>query len=72
LRELLARQLETPPVELAVAPRERNPAPVKQARSAPGVAEGNSANPVLGSIVEQFGKLRQQRAVDRQATKKTR
>ena len=31
-----------------------------------------SANPVLGSIVEQFGKLRQQRAMDRQAHRKTR
>jgi septal ring factor EnvC (AmiA/AmiB activator) len=29
-------------------------------------------NPVLGSIVEQFGKLRQQRALDRQAHRKTR
>ena len=29
-------------------------------------------NPVLGSIVEQFGKLRQQRAIDRQASKKPR
>jgi hypothetical protein len=29
-------------------------------------------NPVLGSIVEQFGKLRQQRALDRQAQRKTR
>lgn len=41
-----------------------------------GVANGAqqhvSANPVLGSIVEQFGKLRQQRAMDRQAQRKTR
>lgn len=29
-------------------------------------------NPVLGSIVEQFGKLRQQRAMDRQVLRKTR
>jgi septal ring factor EnvC (AmiA/AmiB activator) len=29
-------------------------------------------NPVLGSIVEQFGKLRQQRALDRQALRKPR
>ncbi len=31
-----------------------------------------SNNPVLGSIVEQFGKLRQQRATDRQAFRKAR
>jgi predicted nucleic acid-binding Zn-ribbon protein len=31
-----------------------------------------SGGAVLGSIVEQFGKLRQQRAVDREASKKTR
>jgi septal ring factor EnvC (AmiA/AmiB activator) len=31
-----------------------------------------SENPVLGSIVEQFGKLRQQRAIDRQALRKAR
>lgn len=72
LRELLERQLETPPVEEAIAPPERNPAPAKQQRSAPVAADGSSANPVLGSIVEQFGKLRQQRAIDRQATKRPR
>jgi hypothetical protein len=32
----------------------------------------NSHNPVLGSIMEQFGKLRQQRANDRQTSKKPR
>jgi hypothetical protein len=31
-----------------------------------------TVNPVLGSIVEQFGKLRQQRAMDRQALRKPR
>jgi DNA repair exonuclease SbcCD ATPase subunit len=72
LRELLERQLESPPAEQVITPPERIPAPAKQSRSAAVVAEGHSANPVLGSIVEQFGKLRQQRAVDRQANKRTR
>jgi septal ring factor EnvC (AmiA/AmiB activator) len=39
-------------------------------RPAPAVAPGNS--PVLGSIVEQFGKLRQQRALDRPGPNRTR
>jgi septal ring factor EnvC (AmiA/AmiB activator) len=40
-------------------------------KSAPVVREG-TGSAVLGSIVEQFGKLRQQRAVDREASKRTR
>lgn len=40
--------------------------------SASGAQQQASPNPVLGSIVEQFGKLRQQRAMDRQAHRKTR
>jgi chromosome segregation ATPase len=72
LRELLERQLEAPSVEEAPAPPERNPEPARQPKSTPAVAERNSANPVLGSIVEQFGKLRQQRAIDRKSTKRPR
>lgn len=34
-----------------------------------GGRQDKSATPVLGSIVEQFGKLRQQRALERQASK---
>lgn len=42
--------------------------PDRRANSANRLAN----NPVLSSIVEQFGKLRQQRATDRQALRKTR
>jgi chromosome segregation ATPase len=49
-------------------------APAAEPSSAPAAAaRARSSNgAVLGSIVEQFGKLRQQRAVDRQAQKKAR
>jgi chromosome segregation ATPase len=39
--------------------------------AAPRAHKTMSESPVLGSIMEQFGKLRQQRASDRQALKKT-
>jgi chromosome segregation ATPase len=52
-----------PPAEPAATPPPRpRPASDKQPTN----------NPVLGSIMEQFGKLRQQRAIDRQSVKKTR
>ena len=38
----------------------------------PGAPQQGNENPVLGSIVEQFGKLRQQRAMDREALRKAR
>ena len=47
-------------------------APIKKASSTGGAPASPSDNPLLGSIVEQFGKLRQQRAVERQAQNKQR
>jgi chromosome segregation ATPase len=44
----------------------RQPTPRNQTTEPPG------ASPVLGSIMQQFGKLRQQRAVDREALRKAR
>jgi chromosome segregation ATPase len=47
--------------------------PSQSARSADdNVPHEINENPVLGSIVEQFGKLRQQRAMDRQVLRKAR
>jgi DNA repair exonuclease SbcCD ATPase subunit len=88
LHEILQRQLDVPPVEVcetaaqpeppslvqqtppAVAqqspPPLQQPSPVASAHAIP------RESPVLGSIVEQFGKLRQQRAIDRQASTKPR
>ena len=79
LREAIERQLESPVADeshLAASggapspsPAEVSPSPapsaVKPATSS--AAPSPSENPLLGSIVEQFGKLRQQRAVERQA-----
>jgi len=61
MRELVERRIETSDAERPAAPAE-NP-PVRR----PTVEHGGQASnsPVLGSIVEQFGKLRQQRALDR-------
>ena len=47
------------------------PAPASGAASGPPTPKPMDESPVLGSIMEQFGKLRQQRASDRQALKKT-
>jgi hypothetical protein len=47
-------------------------APPAPPRSRPTSDKQPTNNPVLGSIMEQFGKLRQQRAIDRQSVKKTR
>jgi hypothetical protein len=46
-------------------------APERSTAAAPQTAQQPDESPVLGSIMEQFGKLRQQRASDRQALKKT-
>jgi chromosome segregation ATPase len=72
LRELLERQLDGAEIdERAAAPPPRPQAP-PQARPAASNSTSKGESPVFGSIVEQFGKLRQQRAVDRQALKKPR
>jgi chromosome segregation ATPase len=71
LREDLELRLEA---ALAAAPGEAcgsTPAFEKRATGATS-RESSSSSAVLGSIVEQFGKLRQQRATDRQSSKKTR
>jgi hypothetical protein len=71
LRELLGRRVETPVVEHKAAPALPQQPPV----SAPQPTSGGSAHvipretPVLGSIVQQFDKLRQQRASDRSANR---
>jgi DNA repair exonuclease SbcCD ATPase subunit len=71
LRDVLQRQMETAAVENPAATIERPvPAPAAPAHSPPpsiGAQAAPRENPLLGSIVEQFGKLRQQRAVERQA-----
>jgi septal ring factor EnvC (AmiA/AmiB activator) len=68
LRELLEHRIEANEAELAAASVELPPAK----RSSGGQLNGGCNSPVLGSIVEQFGKLRQQRALDRSAHYKAR
>ena len=65
LRELVERRLETSDVERHAAAAEYPPA----TRSPVEHVTRPSNSPVLGTIVEQFGKLRQQRALDRPAHK---
>lgn len=68
LREVLERQLDSPVAEEVPAAKEvERPAPPANPQSGRGARAVPSENAVLGSIVEQFGKLRQQRAVERQA-----
>jgi chromosome segregation ATPase len=78
LREVIQRQLDAPAVEKVVAAAKHPVPSAPQATSAPAApanktsSSGNAQpatreNPLLGSIVGQFGKLRQQRAVERQA-----
>lgn len=68
LREVLQSQLEAPVLDESVATAERHqPAP-----NPPASNGDHRENPLLGSIAEQFGKLRQQRAVERQAHSKQR
>jgi DNA repair exonuclease SbcCD ATPase subunit len=74
LREVMERQLEAPVVDEPAAAIER-PAPETPAPTPPSTGSAQSPpreSPVLGSIVEQFGKLRQQRAVERQANNRQR
>jgi hypothetical protein len=62
LRDIIQSQLEAPAVDESVARVERQPpAPILPASNG-----DHRENPLLGSIAEQFGKLRQQRAVERQ------
>jgi septal ring factor EnvC (AmiA/AmiB activator) len=78
LREVIERQLDAPSAEKPIAavessvPSEPKAAPAPAAPPSKVPSNGGSQtvtkeNPLLGSIVEQFGKLRQQRAVERQA-----
>jgi hypothetical protein len=74
LREVVERQLEAPivgePATATDRPALEAPAP---SPPSPGSAQSPPReSPVLGSIVEQFGKLRQQRAVERQANNRQR
>jgi septal ring factor EnvC (AmiA/AmiB activator) len=62
LRELFERQMEPADVDSTVWDSEE---------SRPAGEQGASENPVLGSIVEQFGKLRQQRALGQRNRKTT-
>jgi DNA repair exonuclease SbcCD ATPase subunit len=81
LREVVERQLEAPAIEEAIAAVEL-PVPLPQESPAPAAPTNKTPsggaqpqprdNPLLGSIVEQFGKLRQQRAVERQANNRQR
>jgi hypothetical protein len=75
-RDLLEQRATAPvtgydDVAMQRAAEAATPAPPRPAK-APGGERPSANNPVLGSIVEQFGKLRQQRASDRQAGRNTR
>jgi DNA repair exonuclease SbcCD ATPase subunit len=79
LRETVERQLDTPvDVQPTAAVAGQVPTETAQptpARTSPAGNGGHAPareNPLLGSIVEQFGKLRQQRAVERQAQNRQR
>jgi DNA repair exonuclease SbcCD ATPase subunit len=81
LREVIERQLEAPVSEAPLAaaeipvasPPQTTPPPASPPSKTPSGDQPRSReNPLLGSIVEQFGKLRQQRAVERQANNRQR
>jgi hypothetical protein len=82
LREVIEHQLDEPVVDEPVAAAESSapaalpatltPAAPADKTPATGSQPLPRENPVLGSIVEQFGKLRQQRAVERQANNRQR
>ena len=83
LHELLQRRVETPTAEERVAPAAEQPAatirsqPANAAQTQSTTGGGGThgirrENPVLGSIVQQFDKLRQQRASDRNSGSKSR
>jgi chromosome segregation ATPase len=68
LRGLLERPFEAPEPAMVSEPMEqpRSPARVETKNA------DHNGNPVVASVLEQFGKLRQQRALDRSGFKKTR
>ena len=66
MRQQLEQSLEFAAVEAAAQ------APVEANASDPQVGPTTSANPVLGSLMEQFDKLRQQRSVGRLSHPRTR
>lgn len=77
LRELLARQLDATDMEdRAMTVDQAATVAAPAASTSVGAQVGARVipreNPVLGSIVEQFGKLRQQKAFDRQAANRPR
>ena len=71
LREIIAQRPE--PAGVTEPRRESESRPQADHRPAANSASADEAtqSPVLSSIMEQFGKLRQQRASDRQTLKKT-
>jgi len=72
LRETLQNPAEAFPPEQRTSDPAPEPPAGQHRPSGDKSGEQCNQNPVLGSIVEQFGKLRQQRAFDRQALKKAR
>jgi predicted nucleic acid-binding Zn-ribbon protein len=76
LRAVVERQLDSPVVNGPAAATQRQanaaPAPPTPAKTPPASNSTQRENPLLGSIVEQFGKLRQQRATERQVHKSQR
>jgi septal ring factor EnvC (AmiA/AmiB activator) len=72
LREMLKREGEAAPAaEASAEPVPSSPSQPPRSGTNNGQQRAHE-NPVLGSIVEQFGKLRQQRAMDRQVQRKAR
>jgi chromosome segregation ATPase len=71
LRELLGRRTEAPAAVEQTTPAQPA-APSQSKPAASGAPVTSRQNPVLGSIVQQFDKLRQQRASDRHAANKPR
>lgn len=67
LRELLERQFDGPIVDETAAHAEQAEPTVASQPAGTGARVIPRENVMFGSIVEQFGKLRQQRASDRQA-----
>jgi septal ring factor EnvC (AmiA/AmiB activator) len=79
LREVLEHQLDAPVdqepvavVEQSTPPATSTPAPPSTPSASDSSQSPHRENPLLGSIVEQFGKLRQQRAVERQVINRQR
>jgi chromosome segregation ATPase len=75
LHELLERRADVTAAEERITQGMEQPAPVATPQPAAGSTTAQAAaraNPVLGSIVQQFDKLRQQRASDRHSANKSR